>query len=168
MGVHYHADPVRAHEIDLARQDPRHYLCCIAPIDEHKPEVERLHLFLEKGYSRLETVFRESRNITVPREPMPMELWSAAPPESEACGLDLVGRYARDTPRLGFYVRCRVLSPEEVRRVALDIRDLDEDDVVAAGFGGCEVSYVAGLLRDAQQFTAVCAEAGYGILYVIG
>lgn len=155
MGIRYSAYPVRSDEIDLARRDPRHYIHCVSPVGDDDPyddDYEK-HLFLylgKEGWYEMQRLF------------------GAATEDPHGWGMELVGRSAREDSRLGRWIRSQVLTPEEVGQISHQIGQLDTQSIIAAGFEGGEVEFVAEYLEKAQRFTAECVDRGYGLISVIG
>lgn len=98
------------------------------------------------------------------------------------------GRAARDAFQLvtgqvthktdGWIPFAQVLGPEEVRQVAEDLEQVDEEGVLAARIRGFhvevvnddpeELRYVMEYLNSAKEFLTALADDGLGLVYVIG
>ncbi|RKR74939.1 hypothetical protein [Frondihabitans australicus] len=117
MGIRHSAYAVRPHEIDLAREDPRHYIHCAAPVNdpeydweyaETAPDTSAVFLYLMQAWKELQELFSYVETASG-RPTHPSVCYSSmAPDRADGSGLDFVGRGARENVvwAVGFGIAC--------------------------------------------------------------
>lgn len=147
MGIRYYAWPVPARLVPLALDDPCPFHSedpladAWGPADERPPM-----LYLDKAWSELQQLFGEAR------------------PAAHLVHGEVTHTYD------GWIPFERALTVKQVAAIAADLADYQPDDaeIAAAAWRFGEVSYVRQYLEDARTFTAKLAEAGHGLVYLIG
>lgn len=160
MGIRYYAYPIDAALVDVARASPRQFMSrdplldAWGPVDERPPM-----LYLDKCWREFQLLFGDFNG----RTPRPALALVEGYPVMHSEGWDS---------------HIAVLDADQVAEVGTDLGSVTEDDVREMltpdggaypqdGFDG-ELGYVMQYLRAAQEFTALVAGKGQGLVYLIG
>ncbi|WP_147436257.1 DUF1877 family protein [Mycetocola manganoxydans] len=160
MGIRYYAYPVDPELIEHARHTPWDFLSDDPLMDAWGPEAGRPEmLYLDKSWWELQ------------------RLLGAVPGETGSPAAELVRGQVREHA-MGWYSFVRVLAPDEVSRIAIDLQTVNEGDVRrslqenGSQFGRRDIEgdvrHVLQYLQDATSFTGEMARTGRGLIYLIG
>ena len=170
MGIRYYAYAVEADRIEDALECPSMFLSCDPLADALGIEVgamsgtaimrqvvpEQDMLYLDKAWSELQELSRTGGYDGGPRPSYRMF-------EGKVCMFGM-----------GWEPWVRVLRPEEMKAISLDLKSLcleEEFPILEHGdgiSGGERISYVASYLRAACRFADVLVGSGRGMVYMIG
>ena len=170
MGIRYYAYAVEADRIEDALECPSMFLSCDPLADALGMEVgamsgtaimrqvvpEQDMLYLDKAWSELQELSRTGGYDGGPRPSYRMF-------EGKVCMFGM-----------GWEPWVRVLRPEEMKAISLDLKSLcleEEFPILEHGdgiSGGERISYVASYLRAACRFADVLVGSGRGMVYMIG
>ena len=170
MGIRYYAYAVEADRIEDALECPSMFLSCDPLADALGMEVgamsgtaimrqvvpEQDMLYLDKAWSELQELSRTGGYDGGPRPSYRMF-------EGKVCMFGM-----------GWEPWVRVLRPEEMKAISLDLKSLcleEEFPILEHGdgiSGGERMSYVASYLRAACRFADVLVGSGRGMVYMIG
>lgn len=170
MGIRYYAYAVEADRIEDALECPSMFLSCDPLADALGMEVgamsgtaimrqvvpEQDMLYLDKAWSELQELSRTGGYDGGPRPSYHMF-------EGKVCMFGM-----------GWEPWVRVLRPEEMKAISLDLKSLcleEEFPILEHGdgiSGGERISYVASYLRAACRFADVLVGSGRGMVYMIG
>lgn len=157
MGIRYYAYPIVAADVDAARACPYRFLGRDPLMDAWGPIDERPNmLYLDKCWWELQKLLEGPADL----------------PARPAAAL-VAGRVIETTE--GWIPHCAVLTPDEVSAVATDLATVTERDVhrLLDGWPRSwrqtdDFAYVAQFLGDAKEVTQRWADAGFGLVFMIG